>query len=182
MAKPKYQGKLKRPITPGIIELAQHGSFANWLGSNRVKREYLSRMNLLLENYQIDPSSPDCWFILALELANDHVPGFCIKRFHRNSGRPKKKLATSPAKKSGRPRKYFDNDYATLVNSVDARKKILEHKLNRKVTDKSTLTDLLKEMAVKKGRSTTRFVQEHLEHFQKRLSDGRKEIRKIDNK
>lgn len=34
------------------------------------------KMYLLLEHYRIERREPECWFVLALALAKDHVPGF----------------------------------------------------------------------------------------------------------
>lgn len=36
----------------------------------------IPKMYLLLEHYRIERREPECWFVLALALAKDHVPGF----------------------------------------------------------------------------------------------------------
>lgn len=72
--KKKYSGELNTPLEKmqsvnSLTELGRE-SYAK-----RNKEEY-QKVKLLLQHYDIDSSSPDPFFYLALELARDHIPGF----------------------------------------------------------------------------------------------------------
>ena len=183
MAKPKYRSALNKPITPGLINKARQNGFEEWLKSDIPKRKYLSKMLLLLQHYQIDPSSPNRWFILALELASDHVPGFEIAEYHRGPGRPRKKSFKPTSSGSpGRKKKWTDEDAKGFVGLIERRKLNLELKYGRKVKDKETLELFIKEYAKKNKRSVQRELSEKLPYFQKKLSECRRKIREINEK
>ena len=124
MGKLKYSSRLTRPITPGLVELARHGSFDDWLNSDHPRQEFISRMNDLLGHYGIDPSDRDCWFVLACYLASDHIKGFTVVPTYKGPGRPRKinPLPQQPKKSSGRPETNTLEDAKDLVHIVDGKK------------------------------------------------------------
>lgn len=179
MNKPKYTDKLLKPITPGLIKLAQHGSFEKWLKSDQVKQEYFNRMFDLLKHYHIDPSLPERWFILAVELASDHVKGFSVAPTYKGRGRPKKKENRAPKTKRrpGRPLKHTLEDATELVYIVDGYKQQLVREKKRNVTDIETLKNLITSYAKSEKKSVAKTLSIDLPYFQKQLSESRKKIR-----
>ncbi len=84
MVKPNYKGDLLKPI------VEERQSLMSTLGEELIKQhhvhaEMFRKLELLLDHYQID-RGPDQWAVLALCLAQDHVPGF--QRI-KPSGRPR---------------------------------------------------------------------------------------------
>jgi hypothetical protein len=87
--KPKYTGLLAEPLPePTFGEI-----FGKQLDIE-VGKLFVQKLILLLEYYGIEKNNRDPWFILALRLARDHVPGF-----QRKTWNPKK--AGAPAKWKG---------------------------------------------------------------------------------
>jgi len=174
------QDSLSRPITPGIIDLVMHGSFEDWLKSDRPKIEYLKRMSDLLDRYQIDPSLPDCWFLLAFELACDHEKGFTVAESYRGRGRPKKDVSSSDKlkKQRGRPELHTLEDAKELVRCVDGKKELLKQKEGRHITDKETLKILLTLYLQNTGtKGITAALAKQLPRYQRQLSEARNKIR-----
>ncbi len=179
MKKPKYSGKLARPITPGLIELTQYGSFDDWLKSDHPRREFINRMYVLLEHYKIDASQENCWFFLAWDLASDHVKGFTIAPTYKGPGRPKKikPPPQQPKKRRGRPEINTLEDAKELVRIVEGKKLELQRERKRRITDRETLTVLITHYSKSIGRRVRATLFTELSRYQKLLSESRKKIR-----
>jgi hypothetical protein len=180
LTKPKYIKKLTRPITPGIIRMAQSGSFEDWLKSGQPRKEFISRMHDLLDHYKIDEFQDNCWFELACELAIEHVKGFTIEPSYKRPGRPKKIDSSSKqqAIRPGRPLKHTLADAIELVRIVDGKKQELGIERKGRVTDAETLRQLISHYAKSTGRSVSVALAADLSNYQKRLSEFRKKILK----
>ena len=87
---PRYTGKLAKPL-PGLPYSSPpfEGSLPPFLGyediGKHIDNEMLSRIFLLLDYFGIPEDLPksDQWFILALGLARNHVPGFRFGKAER---------------------------------------------------------------------------------------------------
>jgi|GEM_PF-6024656 len=177
MAKPKYRGNLSKPITPGIVTLAQHGSYENWLNSDQARQQLLSRLLELLDYYQIDPSTDDCWLHLSLALAGDHVRGLTFQRHYVGRGRPQKHKS-KPKNRRGRHRIYTDADDKEFVRIIDGKKALIEQESDKKVTDTEVLRRLITSYAKANGKSIVRTLESDLSYYQKRLSKAKQKIPK----
>jgi hypothetical protein len=178
LTKPKYIKKLTRPITPGIIQLAQSGSFEDWLKSDQPRKEFISRMYDLLDHYKIDASQENCWFELACDLAVDHVKGLTLKPSYKKPGRPKKIDSASKQSSNGRgrPKKHTLEDAIELVRIVDGKKQELGLERKGRVTDAETLRHLISHYAKSTKKSVLVVLAANLSNYQKRLSESRKKI------
>lgn len=165
--RPEYIGTLRNSTPPAL------------------SNQYAKGLLLLLAHYDIQPTNPDCWFILALELAKAHVPRFQVT----NVGRPRKMMnnlsvimqeaGLHQAKqqvKRGRPVKKKP-DPEKFVAFVEAHKKELSAKSHGlRITDKIALKTIIEKVAKEGGKSVNEAVAKDLPYFQKRLSEARKKI------
>ncbi len=183
LVKPKYSHRLTRPITPGIIQLAQAGSFDEWLKSDQLRQEFIGRMYDLLNHYKIDPSGKDCWFALACGLASDHIPGLTVAPYYKGRGRPRKinPHTTKPIKRRGRPKEHTLEDAIELVRIVEGKKLELQQVRGKRITDKETLTELITHHVKGTGRSAVAALAKERPRLQRLLSESRKKIREIRN-
>jgi hypothetical protein len=77
----KYTGKLREPIYEPVSVggiLGDVGGRMQEQARERAAQRVKAKFFELMEWYDIDPESEDRWFLLAVELAIQHVPGMCI--------------------------------------------------------------------------------------------------------
>jgi hypothetical protein len=85
--KPRYSGLLNQPI----VRWAGFRSITAEPNEQRIIREWIAKVPLLLAHYGIAPNDPDRWRALAFLLALDHVPGMqVIDRPRPKRGAPQK--------------------------------------------------------------------------------------------
>ena len=66
-------------------EDTEHAKTVAWLSIESGRRIFL-----LLERYGINKDDPDCWFMLAFNLARKHEPGFAVEFGEKHKGAPRK--------------------------------------------------------------------------------------------
>jgi hypothetical protein len=177
MAKQKYTGDLAMPIPKRIASL--RGGLRN----DTFTYEYMRRVHLLLDHYRIPPDSPNCWFDLALKLAEEHVPGLRVSRAGRTlKMTPNDRLRKMiEAPKRGRPRTVTDQSDDFLVYAVDREKSNHSKKADGEdvrppaKTDKEALLRLEARHLKKKGKRES-LANKHVSFLQKRLSRARKRL------
>jgi hypothetical protein len=81
----RYTGDLAAPIELTAFAGCLDGSEAEF--KRRLVEQLGLKMGKLFDRYKIDPSAPDAWTFLALQLAMAHVPGMQIHCERRKRGR-----------------------------------------------------------------------------------------------
>ena len=168
MRNPKYKGNLSKPITPGIIRLAQYGNYENWLKSDQARYQYLNNLLELFELYQIDASTDDCWVQLSLALAEHHVRGLTFAEHYVGRGRPKKNISKEK-KERGRPITHTDADQKELFRIVMGKKAQIEKESGKKTNYTEVIRILLRYYAKKSGKSVVRTLNKDLAWYQNRF-------------
>lgn len=91
LARRGYVGALAQPISAPrpktVLERASQDAEADAAEAARVVGEWLQKLLLLLEHYEIEQQDDSRWFRLAFKLAMEHVPGFAFDQ-QKPAGRP----------------------------------------------------------------------------------------------
>ena len=113
-----YRGELGKPINLPIYEKNKTQQSDDSL---KIAIETTSKLGILLKHYGIDKNDNNRWFMLALNLAATHVPGFGIEH-EKKTGRPKEwdetKLAKLYLDVEELKRELAENGYSTQITNV----------------------------------------------------------------
>lgn len=189
--------ELRRPISNQEVS----GAIANLpndelIAMRSLKRDELANRMLakvqapklvaLLHWYEVPVDDPNCWALLAFELARDFIPGLSLAP-PPSSWKPAPLTLQAyyklrPAR--GRPRKWTEFDYRILVQQHSETKATLRARNpHSRITDRQAMEEVVKRQLAERGETRAGYrIRNEASKLAKRLSEARNFVRKSEGK